>query len=90
MIKNMIKKSFNAFDELADSAEEAEEEGDTEWLDEVEENFLAQLEQVEEVAPSSKPEDEVRSRLDGGDNLSEVIRDYKEERLEKLVENLPI
>jgi len=90
MIENMIEKSFEAFDDLVEDAENAEEEGDEEYLEEIESEFLTQIENVEEVAPSSAPEDEVRERLEQGDKLSEVIADYKENRLESLVENLPI
>jgi len=90
MLENMIEKSFEAFDDLVEDAENAEEKGDEDYLEEVKSEFLTQIENVEEVAPSSAPEDEVRERLSDGDKLSEVIADYKENRLESLVENLPI
>lgn len=90
MIRGMIKKSLSAFDDLADDAEKAEETGDEQWLEDIKQSFLNQLKTVEDVASSTDPEDKVRRRLEDGDLLSEVISDYKEERLEELVENLPI
>lgn len=90
MIKNMIEKSFEAFDDLVQDAKDAEEKGDEEWLEEVEDAFRTQLENIEDVTSDTKPEDKVRERLDNDEKLSEVISDYKEERLDQLVENLPI
>lgn len=90
MIKNMIEKSFEAFDDLVENAKDAEEKGDEEWLEEVEDTFRTQLENIEDVTPNTEPEDKVRERLDNDEKLSEVISDYKEERLDQLVENLPI
>lgn len=90
MIKDMIEKSFKAFDGLVENAEEAEAEGDEEWLEEVEDNFLTQLENIEDVTSDTEPEDRVRERLENDEKLSNVIADYKEERLDQLVENLPI
>lgn len=90
MLKGMLEKSFSAFDDLVEDAKNAEEEEDEEWLEEVEQTFRTQLEGIEDFAHSTEPEDKVRDRLDEGEKLSKVIEDYKEERLEQLVENLPI